>query len=224
MITFNEVSKRYPNGYEALKKVSFQLNRGEMAFITGHSGAGKSTLLRLLALIERNTAGQIIVNGQQLGRMPAPKIPFYRRQIGFIYQEPLLLPERTVFYNVALPLHIAGYRHQEIQRRVRAALDKVGLLNKEKNHPYTLSSGQQQRIGIARAIVSKPTILLADEPTGNLDPALAKEIMDLFTQFNQIGVTILIASHALTLIKAMKQRTLILQEGNLTNDIEPALL
>jgi cell division transport system ATP-binding protein len=215
------VTKRYPNGYEALKKVSFQLNRGEMVFLTGHSGAGKSTLLRLLALIERSTSGQIVVNGQHLGRLPSSRIPYFRREIGMIFQEHHLLSDRTVFDNVALPLVIAGFRHQEIQRRVRAALDKVGLLNKEKSFPITLSTGQQQRIGIARAVVNKPPILLADEPTGNLDPGLAKEVMELFFQFNQIGTTVLIASHALGLIKSMGQRTLILQDGQLIGDTYP---
>jgi len=221
MITFNEVNKRYPNGYEALKKINFQLERGEMVFLTGHSGAGKSTLLRLLALIERSTSGQIVVNGQHLGRLPPPRIPYFRREIGMIFQEHHLLSDRTVFDNVALPLVIAGFRHQEIQRRVRAALDKVGLLNKEKSYPITLSTGQQQRVGIARAVVNKPPILLADEPTGNLDPGLAKEIMELFSQFNQVGATVLIASHALGLIKSMGHRTLILQEGSLIGDTYP---
>ena len=215
MIAFNEVTKRYPNGYEALRRVSFNIEQGEMVFLTGHSGAGKSTLLRLIALIERNTQGQIIVNGQHLGRLPAAKIPYLRRNIGVTFQDHHLLTDRTVFDNVALPLVIAGYRPQEIRRRVRAALDKVGLLSKEKNYPITLSGGQQQRVGIARAVVNKPPILLADEPTGNLDPTLAKEVMQLFLQFNQVGVTVLIASHALGLIKSLHCRTLILQHGEL---------
>lgn len=221
MITFNQVSKRYPEGHQALNQVSFNINRGEMVFLTGHSGAGKTTLLRLIALIERNTSGQIVVNGQNLSRLPTEYIPYLRRRIGMTFQEHRLLFDRTVFDNVALPLVIAGYRHQEIRRRVRAALDKVGLLNKEKSYPITLSGGQQQRVGIARAVVNKPPILLADEPTGNLDPHLAKEIMNLFLQFNQVGVTVLIASHALGLIKSMGHRTLILQQGNLIGDTYP---
>jgi cell division transport system ATP-binding protein len=221
MITFNQVSKRYPGGYQALNQVSFHIKRSEMVFLTGHSGAGKTTLLRLIALIERNTGGQIVVNGQNLSRLPTEYIPYLRRRIGMTFQEHRLLSDRTVFDNVALPLIIAGYRHQEIRRRVRAALDKVGLLNKEKSYPITLSGGQQQRVGIARAVVNKPPILLADEPTGNLDPHLAREIMNLFIQFNQVGVTVLIASHALGLIKSMGHRTLILQQGNLIGDTYP---
>lgn len=221
MITFNQVSKRYPQGHQALNQVSFHIERSEMVFLTGHSGAGKTTLLRLIALIERNTSGQIVVNGQNLSRLSTESIPYLRRRIGMTFQEHRLLFDRTVFDNVALPLVIAGYRHQEIRRRVRAALDKVGLLNKEKSYPITLSGGQQQRVGIARAVVNKPPILLADEPTGNLDPHLAKEIMNLFLQFNQVGVTVLIASHALGLIKSMGHRTLILQQGNLIGDTYP---
>lgn len=221
MIVFNEVTKRYPSGYQALKQVSFHLKRGEMVFLTGHSGAGKSTLLRLIALIERNNGGQILVNRQNLSRLPNSRIPYLRRRIGMTFQEHRLLFDRTVFDNVALPLVIAGYRHQEIRRRVRAALDKVSLLHKEKSYPITLSGGQQQRVGIARAVVNKPPILLADEPTGNLDPALAKEVMGLFEQFNQVGVTVLVASHALGLIKGMGHRTLILQQGNLIGDTYP---
>jgi len=224
MISFNDVSKRYPNGHEALKHVNFHLEKGEMAFLTGHSGAGKSTLLRLIALIERNSGGQIIVHGQHLGKMPDARIPYLRRLIGVTFQEHRLLFDRTIFDNVALPLVIAGFRHQEVRRRVRAALDKVGLLEKEKSYPITLSGGQQQRVGIARAVVHKPPILLADEPTGNLDPVLATEIMGLFTQFNQVGVTVLIASHALSLIKSLGYRTLILEQGSLIGDTYPTPL
>lgn len=221
MITFSQVGKRYPNGHEALRQVNFYLKGGEIAFLTGHSGAGKSTLLRLIALIERNTGGFIIVNGQHLGRLPVERIPYLRRKIGMTFQDSRLLFDRTVFDNVALPLVIAGYRYQDIRRRVRAALDKVGLLSKERSYPITLSGGQQQRVGIARAVVNKPPILLADEPTGNLDPNLAREIMNLFLQFNQVGVTVLIASHALSLIKSLGYRTLILQEGHLIGDTYP---
>jgi len=221
MIVFTNVSKRYPNGTQALKNVQFHLKKGEMAFVTGHSGAGKTTLLRLIALIERNTGGQILVGGQNLSRLAAHRIPYLRRKIGFTYQDHRLLFDRTVFDNVALPLIVSNFKPQDIRRRVRAALDKVGLLNKEKSYPITLSSGQQQRVGIARAVVNKPPILLADEPTGNLDPGLAKEIMNLYQEFNQVGVTVLVASHALGLIKAMGHRTLILQQGKLIGDIYP---
>ncbi|OQW93445.1 MAG: cell division ATP-binding protein FtsE [Beggiatoa sp. IS2] len=221
MITFAEVSKRYAGGHEAIKQVSFHLKRGEMIFLTGQSGAGKSTLLRLISLIERSTSGQIIVNGQNLSRLTAARIPYLRRRIGMTFQEHRLLFDRTVFDNVAVPLIIAGFGHQEVRRRVRAALDKVGLLNKEKSYPITLSGGQQQRVGIARAVVHKPLILLADEPTGNLDPELSKETMSLFVEFNQVGVTVLIATHALNLIKSMGCRTLILQEGKLVGDTYP---
>lgn len=221
MIVFTSVSKRYPNGTQALRNVNFQLKKGEMAFVTGHSGAGKTTLLRLIALIERSSGGQVLVGGQNLSRLPTNRIPYLRRRIGFTYQDHRLLFDRTVFDNVALPLIVANFKPQEIRRRVRAALDKVGLLKKEKSYPITLSSGQQQRVGIARAVVNKPPILLADEPTGNLDPGLAKEIMNLYQEFNQVGVTVLIASHALALIKAMGHRTLILQQGKLIGDIYP---
>ncbi len=218
MIHFTEVSKRYPGGFEALRQVGFHIRRGEMVFLTGQSGAGKSTLLRLIALIERASSGQILVNGLHLGRLPDAKVPYVRRGMGLIFQDHRLLFDRSVFDNVALPLLIAGYRHQDIRRRVRAALDKVGLLDKERQYPITLSGGQQQRVGIARAVVNKPPLLLADEPTGNLDPALSKEIMQLFAEFNQVGVTVLIASHALTLVKSMKRRVLVLQEGRLIAD------
>lgn len=221
MILFNKVSKRYPGGHQALSQINCHLKRGEMAFLTGHSGAGKSTLLRLIARIERNTGGQILVGRQNLSRLPNHRIPYLRRKIGMTFQEHRLLFDRTVFDNVALPLVIVGFQHQEIRRRVRAALDKVGLLNKEKSYPITLSGGQQQRVGIARAVVNKPPILLADEPTGNLDPGLAREIMNLFMQFNQVGVTVLVASHALGLIKSMGCRTLILQQGHLIGDTYP---
>jgi cell division transport system ATP-binding protein len=221
MIIFQNVSKRYPGGYQALNQVSFHIKRGEMVFLTGQSGAGKSTLLRLIPLVERQTTGQILINNQNLSRLSLEHIPYLRRKIGITFQDHRLLMDRSVFDNVALPLVIAGYRYQEVRRRVRAALDKVGLLSKERIYPIALSSGQQQRVGIARAVVGKPPILLADEPTGNLDPALAREIMGLFLQFHQVGVTILIASHALGLIKMMGHRTLILQEGALIGDTYP---
>ncbi len=218
MIRFDAVNKRYPGGFEALKHISFHIKRGEMAFLTGHSGAGKSTLLRLIAFIEKPSSGQIIINGQQLGRLSYARIPYLRRSMGIVFQGHRLLFDRTVFDNVALPLVIAGFRHQDIRRRVRAALDKVGLLDKERSYPITLSGGQQQRVGIARAVVNKPPLLLADEPTGNLDPELSREIMQLFLDFNQVGVTVLIASHELNLIRSTGCRALILQEGRLIDD------
>jgi len=221
MITFNQVSKRYPSGQEALRRVSFEVERGEMVFITGHSGAGKTTLLRLIMLIERSSSGQVIVGGQNLNRLARSRVPLLRRQIGFTFQDHRLLLDRSVFDNVALPLVISGFTPADIGRRVRAALDKVGLLHKEKQYPLTLSSGEQQRVGLARAVVNKPQVLLADEPTGNLDPGLAQEIMQLFRQFNQVGVTVLIASHALSLIKNLRYRTLVLQQGQLIDDMYP---
>ncbi len=215
MINLTDVYKRYPNNYEALSGLSLQLDKGEMAFLTGHSGAGKSTLLKLIALIERSSHGQVLVDNQNLTRMPKRKIPFYRRQIGIVFQDHNLLHDRTVFDNVALPLVIAGENHREIGRRVRAALDKVGLLSKERNLPVALSSGEQQRVGIARAVVNRPPILLADEPTGNLDPELSREIMQLFEQFNQVGVTVFVASHDIDLIQSLPYRQVMLQQGRL---------
>lgn len=215
MLQFDNVGKRYPGGREALNGITLQLDQGEMAFLTGHSGAGKSTLLKLIALIERASNGQIIVNGKNLARVGRRGIPFLRREIGVIFQNHKLLYDRTVFDNVALPLVISGHHHREIQRRVRAALDKVGLLDKEKQPPINLSGGEQQRVGIARAVVNKPPLLLADEPTGNLDPELSREIMNLFEQFNQVGVTVLIATHDIDLISAMGHRRIMLEHGRL---------
>ena len=215
MIHFDNVRKRYPGGHEGLAGVSFRIESGEMAFLTGHSGAGKSTLLKLIGLIERATAGQVWINQRNLNKLKARDIPYHRREVGIIFQDHRLLHDRTVFDNVALPLVVAGLRHTEIQRRVRAALDKVGLLNKERAYPITLSGGEQQRVGIARAVVNKPALLLADEPTGNLDPELSREIMDLFALFNQVGVTVLIASHDLELISHMDYPILRLKQGRL---------
>ena len=219
MITFEHVSKRYPGGVAALQDVSFHLAPGEMVFLTGHSGAGKSTLLRLILMLERATRGQVIVDGRNLGTTSARLAPQLRRRIGMIFQDHKLLSDKTVFDNVALPLMIAGMRYADIRKRVRAALDKVGLLSKERSWPLTLSGGEQQRVGIARAIVSMPPVLLADEPTGNLDPQLSEDLFSLFRQLNGQGVTVLIASHDLSLIRSMGQRVLVLSQGRLVDDI-----
>jgi cell division transport system ATP-binding protein len=218
VIRFDNVSKRYDSGFEALSRISFAVEPGEMLFLTGHSGAGKSTLMKLIMQMERPSNGQIVVAGQDLNRMPSGQIPYYRRNIGVVFQNHQLLFDRTVFDNVALPLQIAGLPHYEIGRRVRAALDKVSLLEKERLNPIVLSGGEQQRVGIARAVVNKPTMLLADEPTGNLDPELSEEIMTLFRQFNEVGVTIMIASHDVELLKRMNKRILGLVEGKLVHD------
>lgn len=215
MISFERVSKRYPEGHDALREISVTIERDELVFLTGHSGAGKSTLLRLIMLMDRPTRGQVIVDGQNLATIGPRGIPLHRRDIGVVFQNHQLLFDRTVFDNVALPLIIAGYDHRDVGRRVRAALDKVGLLNREQAMPMTLSGGEQQRVGIARAVVAKPKILLADEPTGNLDPALSAEIMNLFEEFNQVGVTVLIASHDLALISRLRHRILTLRDGQL---------
>jgi len=215
LIRFDNVRKTYTGGHEALKGVSFELAAGDMAFLTGHSGAGKSTVLRLIAHIDKATRGQVIVNDVNLDRLRARQVPYFRRGIGVIFQDHRLLHDRTVFDNVALPLVIDGCRHREIARRVRAALDKVGLLGREKSFPVTLSGGEQQRVGIARAVVNKPPVLIADEPTGNLDPELSAEIMGLFAQFNQVGVTVMIATHDIGLISRMPYPIITLQHGRL---------
>ena len=213
MITFDRVSKRYDEGHDALREVSVEIDSDELVFLTGHSGAGKSTLLRLIMLMDRPTRGQVIIDGQNLATIPPRGIPQHRRDIGVVFQNHQLLFDRSVFDNVALPLIIAGYDHRDVGKRVRAALDKVGLLNRERAMPITLSGGEQQRVGIARAVVGKPRILLADEPTGNLDPALSAEIMNLFEEFNQVGVTVLIASHDLVLISRLRHRIITLRNG-----------
>ena len=218
MIRFDSVSKRYPNGYEALRGINLHIRRGEMVFITGHSGAGKSTLLRLIPLLERPSNGQVLVAGLNLVRLRRGLIPQLRRRIGMIFQDYRLLHDRTVYDNVALPLVIAGVSPLEIGRRVRAALDKVGLLDRERVYPVTLSGGEQQRVGIARA-VSRPPILVPDEPTGNLDSALSWEIMQLFRDFQRVGVTVVIASHDIGLIERLGQRVITLERGRLVDDI-----
>ncbi|MDX5298788.1 MAG: cell division ATP-binding protein FtsE, partial [Gammaproteobacteria bacterium] len=215
MIRLNAVSKQYPCGHVALQGVDFHVPRGEMVFVTGHSGAGKSTLLKLIMLMERPSGGEILVGGQALDRVPRRQIPYIRRHIGVVFQNHQLLFDRTVFDNVALPLEVMGASPRDVARRVRAALDMVGLLSKERQNPVQLSGGEQQRIGIARAVVNKPSLLLADEPTGNLDPHLSADIMHLFEQFNQVGVTVLIASHDIALIRHMPHRVVSLHEGRL---------
>ncbi len=218
MIQLQQVSKRYPNGHEALRSIDLSVGGGEMVFLTGHSGAGKSTLLKLIVLTERCSRGQLHIGGQNLEQLKGDSIARYRRNLGVVFQDQRLLTDRPIFDNVALPLVIAGMRHQDIGRRVRAALDHVGLLSKERSLPLMLSSGEQQRVGIARAVVHKPALLLADEPTGNLDPELSLEIMQLFARFNQVGVTVMIASHDLSLIRGMDRRVLRLQAGRLDSD------
>ena len=213
MIRFDRVTKRYDGGRDALREVTLHVRPGEMVFLTGHSGAGKSTLLKLVALIERPTRGQVFVNGQNTGRTPRRRIPEFRRQLGMVFQDHKLLADRSVFDNVALPLIIAGVSRRETDKRVRAALDQVGLLDKEKLQPLSLSTGEQQRVGIARAVVRKPVLLIADEPTGNLDPQLSADIMRIFERFNAVGVTTLIASHDHTLIDSMNKRVVTLSGG-----------
>lgn len=218
MIHFNNVSKTYPGGFLALKNVSFELATGEMAFLTGHSGAGKSTLLKLMSLMEKPTSGQIHINGNEISNIQYKDIPYARRKIGMIFQNHNLLMDRTIFDNVALPLVIEGYSHKEIRKRVEVALEKVHLTDKLRCFPNMLSGGEQQRVGIARALVNKPLILLADEPTGNLDPKLSLDIIRLFEEFNDFGVTVLIATHDLGLIARMKYRTLTLKQGSMITD------
>lgn len=215
MISLSQVCKRYPGGYDALKNISFTIQPGELVAVTGHSGAGKSTLLKLIAAIERPTRGSIIINGQNISSMRPAAIPYLRRNFGLVFQDHKLLFERTVFENVLLPLQIIGFERRESAKRVRAALDKVGLLDKEKTFPVTLSGGEQQRLCIARAIVNRPAILLADEPTGNLDAAYASDIMGLFKSFNQVGVTVIIASHDEAMLMRLNPRLLNLNHGEL---------
>ena len=218
MIRFENVQKRYPGGREALAGVSFELGRGELAFLTGPSGAGKSTLLKLIALIERPTRGTVLVNGQNTARLTRRRIPKYRQRIGVVFQDHKLLYDRSVFDNVAVPLVIAGMTPREIGKRVRAALDQVGLLDRESHRPITLSTGEQQRVGIARAVAGRPDVLIADEPTGNLDPELSLEIMRLFVRFHEVGVTLLIATHDLDLVAQLGQRRIQLVGGRLAGD------
>ena len=218
MIQFDRVSKRYEGGNYGLSDITLQVDDGEAVFVTGHSGAGKSTMFRLIGLIERPTRGQLLVDGRNLAKLPRRQVPYHRRHVGMIFQDHRLLADRTVFDNVALPLVLAGVAHRDMARRVRAALDKVGLLRKERALPQTLSGGEQQRVGIARAVVSRPPVLLADEPTGNLDPELSREIMELFLDFNRVGVTLLIATHDLNLVGSLGKRIIRLHQGTLVDD------
>ncbi len=222
IIECRHLGKRYPGSEEALLDINLRIDRGEMVFLTGHSGAGKSTLLKLIAMIERPTRGSLRINGHEMTRLPDIGIPRYRQKLGIIFQDHRLLTDRNVYENVALPLRITGLDEKTISRRVRAALDKVGLLRREHSNPQALSAGQQQRVGIARAVVNRPAILLADEPTGNLDPELSSEIMKLFVDFNEVGVTVLIATHDYSLIEHFTRRTIVLDEGQLAKEYVPA--
>jgi cell division transport system ATP-binding protein len=219
VIHFDSVSKRYPEGREALIDVTFRVGAGEMVFVTGHSGAGKTTLLKLVTAIERPNAGAIEVHGRNLVRLRHRDIPRLRRDLGMVFQDHRLLMDRSVADNIALPLVIAGIPRDERAKRVRSALEKVGLAGRGKNAPSGLSTGEQQRVGIARAIVGRPSLIVADEPTGNLDPQLSEEIMRLFLDLKQTGITILVASHDLSLLKRMKQRVVVLDHGHLIDDV-----
>jgi len=218
MIQFHSVSKRYGKGRDVLNNVNLAVDAAELVFLTGPSGAGKSTLLQLLALVERPTGGQIKVGGTDLGHFKRSQIPYYRRNLGIVFQNPHLLSDRSVFDNVALPLVVMGYHHRDVAKRVRAALDLVGLLGKERSLPMQLSDGEQQRVGIARAIAHRPPIVLADEPTGNLDPELSLETMRLFERLQQLGVTAVIVTHDLELLGHFKHRVLGLRNGNVEHD------
>ncbi len=213
IVSFQQVSKRYAGGFEALRAISFSVDPGEMVFITGHSGAGKTTLLKLIAAIERPNQGTVLVGGQNVSAMRSTAIPYLRRKLGLVFQGQKLLYDRSVFDNVMLPLIVTGQPYREATRRARAALDKVGLLDREKANPVTLSGGEQQRLCIARAVVNRPAMLLADEPTASLDAAYASEIMDMFSAFNQVGVTVLLATHDLQMVEKWGARTLTLDHG-----------
>jgi cell division transport system ATP-binding protein len=223
MIIFDRVNKRYPNGREALSSVTFEIHTGEMVFLTGRSGAGKSTVLKLIALLERPTRGIVVVGGKNTSTLKASHVPAFRRHIGVVFQDHKLLADRPVFDNVALPLVVASTSFKDIDKRVRAALDQVGLLGKERMLPMELSVGEQQRVGIARAVVSKPPLLIADEPTGNLDPDLALEIMRLFRRFQDVGVTVVVATHDPHLVREFGQRELILDNGQIHGDVSDSL-
>jgi cell division transport system ATP-binding protein len=219
MIVFDRVSKRYPNGREALSNVTFEVHNGEMVFLTGRSGAGKSTVLKLIALLERPTRGTVVVGGKNTSTLESKHIPAFRRHIGVVFQDHKLLADRPVYDNVALPLVVAGAPFKDVDKRVRAALDQVGLLGKERMLPLELSVGEQQRVGIARAVVSKPPLLIADEPTGNLDPGLALEIMRLFRRFQDVGVTVVVATHDVHIVREFGQRELVIDNGQVHGDV-----
>jgi len=215
VIDLKNIHKRYPNSHKALQGINLQIAQAEMIFLTGHSGAGKSTLLKLIALLERPTSGEVVFDKTNLATLAVDQIPFHRRRVGFIFQNPRLLNDRSVFANVALPLKISGYKESEINHRVNASLDLVGLLKKSKQNPTMLSGGEQQRVGIARAIINRPEVILADEPTGNLDPSLSLDIMNLFGRLNQVGITLVIATHDLALIDTMNYRQVALRDGKI---------
>ena len=215
IISFSQVSKRYPGGYEALSGVSLEVQAGQMAFVTGHSGAGKSTLLKLLAGVERASSGTVLVGGQNVSAMRRAAKPFLRRNLGLVFQDHKLLYDRSVFDNVALPLQVSGHSARDAARRVRAALDKVGLLDREKANPISLSGGEQQRLCIARAVVNRPSIILADEPTASLDPETGRNVMEIFRSFNQVGVTVMVATHDQAAIAQLQPRVIFLNKGRL---------
>ncbi|HEX7034596.1 MAG TPA: cell division ATP-binding protein FtsE [Pseudomonadales bacterium] len=217
-VELHQVSRRFDSGQEALKDLTVSFEPGSMTFLTGHSGAGKSTFLRLLLCLDRPTRGSILVNGVNVTRLSPRRLAHYRRHLGVVFQDHHLLPQRSIYDNVALPLRVAGFRERDVARRVRAALSRVGLLEKEALFPRHLSTGEQQRVGIARAVVTRPKILLADEPTGNLDPELSRDIMQLFRQFHQVGTTVIVASHDRDLIESMGMRIIELSEGSLVSD------
>jgi len=216
LVNFSAVAKRYSGGQDALREVTFSVAAGELAFVTGRSGAGKSTLLKLIPAIERPTSGAVIVNGQNVSALKRAAIPYLRRNIGLVFQDQKLLYDRSVFDNVMLPLALSGQPPQEAAKRVRAALDKVGLLAREKSNPIELSGGEQQRLAIARAVVNRPALLVADEPTANLDAESAAKLLDIFVDFNQVGVTVLIATHDMALVERYGKRVLRLAEGKLS--------
>lgn len=215
LISFSQVSKRYPGGHEALSGITLDIDAGELLFITGRSGAGKSTLLKLLPAVERPTAGTVTINGQNIAKLRPAAIPYVRRNLGLVFQDQKLLYDRTVLDNVMLPMLVCGHPEREAARRARAALDKVGLLQREKYSPVALSGGEQQRACIARALVNRPAILVADEPTANLDATTALQIMEMFRSFNQVGVTVLIASHDQQLVQRFATRSIALEQGRL---------
>lgn len=214
MISFSSVSKRYPGGQEALKSVSFSIGQGEFAFIAGHSGAGKSTLLKLIPAIERPSSGAVLVNGQNVGALKRSALPYLRRNLGLVFQDQKLLYDRSVFQNVMLPLAFGDLSRRDAERRARAALEKVGLAARERANPIQLSGGEQQRLAIARAVVNRPAVLIADEPTANLDAAAAAGVLEIFASFHQVGVTVLVATHDEALIERFAQRVLRLAAGN----------